>query len=197
VRTVFDRRYYQRFYHDPKSRAVTPAAAKRQAAYIAASMRYHEMPIRRVLDLGCGVGRVLRALQKEFPKAHCDGVEYSQYLCKKYGFIEGSVVDYDAPAYDLLVCNDVLSYLDDDQCSTALSNIATLTKQAAFLGILTEEDREMCDTKRTDQHQHLRTAGWYRRRLSRHFLNIGGGFYLKKPVDVAVWTLDGGPSWSS
>ncbi len=158
-------------------------------------MRYHDIPVTRILDLGCGLGRVLGALQTEFPKAICHGVEYSNYLCEKYGFIEGSAVDYQAPAYDLVVCNDVLSYLSDEQCALALANIARLTKQAAFLGILTQEDRHMCDMARTDPKQHLRSAAWYRRRLSKRFLNIGSGLHLKKPVDVAIWSLDGGPSW--
>ena len=58
-------------------------------------------------------------------------------------------------------------------------------------GVLTIEDwRENCDRSRTDGDVHMRSTRWYRRRLSRWFVNIGGGVYLKRPVDVAVWSLD-------
>ena len=195
MRTRFDAAYYRRFYTNPKTRASDTAAAKRQAAFIASFLRYYELPPERILDLGCGLGRVLRALGNEFPKAQCVGVEYSEYLCQRHGFIQGSAATYQDEPFDLVICNDVLSYLDDNECSQALSNIAALTQQVAFLGILTQEDKHMADPKRTDQRQRLRPAAWYRRRLARHFLSLGAGLHLKKPVDIAVWTLDGGPSW--
>ena len=195
MRSRFDAAYYRRFYTNPATRAADAAAAKRQAAFIASFLRYYDLPPRRILDLGCGLGRVLRALGKEFPKAECIGVEFSEYLCKRYGFVQDSAATYRDDPFDLVICNDVLSYLDDAACSKALANIARLTAQVAFLGILTTEDKPMADPKRTDQRQLLRPAAWYRRRLARHFLTIGAGLHLKKPVEVAVWTLDGGPSW--
>ncbi len=195
MRSRFDAAYYRKFYTNPKTRAADVAAAKRQAAFIASFLRYYELPPARILDLGCGLGRVLRALGKEFPKAECVGVEFSDYLCTRYGYIQGSADTYDGEPFDLVICNDVLSYLDDDACSKALANIARLTQQVAFLGILTSEDAHMADPKRTDQRQLVRPAAWYRRRLAKNFLSMGAGLHLKKPVDIAVWTLDGGPSW--
>lgn len=191
MRKTFDKAYYDRFYRNPRTRAVSPAAAGRQADFIASYLKYLEIPVRRVLDLGCGVGTTLRALGKAFPKAHLRGVEYSDYLCGRYGWEQGSVVDYrsDQP-YDLVLCNDVLAYLDDGECARALSNIATLCRGAAFLGILTVEDASLYDPERTDPQQWMRPAAWYRRRLRRHFVNVGGGIYLKSPPQVVVWHLD-------
>lgn len=191
MRQHFDKAYYDRFYRDPASRAVTPAAAKRQAAFIGAYLKYLELPVRRILDVGCGVGTVLRALGQQFPKASPTGVEISDYLCRRYGWQHGSVVDYqsDRP-FDLVLCHDVLAYLDDATCARALDNLAALTRGALFLGILTADDTDLYDPERTDPEQHLRSADWYRRRLRRHFVNIGGGLYLKRPPAVTVWTLD-------
>jgi hypothetical protein len=55
------------------------------------------------------------------------------------------------------------------------------------------DDADRFDPKRTDLEQRLRPAAWYRRRLDRHFISVGGGIYLKRPVDVTVWALEQQP----
>ncbi|MFU8816361.1 MAG: class I SAM-dependent methyltransferase [Pseudomonadales bacterium] len=191
MRRRFDKAYYDRFYRNPRTRAVTPAAAGRQAAFIAAYLRYLELPVARIIDIGCGVGTVLRALTREYPRAFVQGVEFSPYLCERYGWQPGSVVDYQTEeSFDLVVCNDVLAYLDDATCATALANLAGLCRGAMFLGILTTDDAELYDPQRTDPQQRLRSVAWYRRRLRKHFVNVGGGLYLKRPSGVTLWSLD-------
>jgi hypothetical protein len=187
----FDKAYYDRFYRNPATRAVTPAGARRQAQFIAAYLRHLGIEISRILEIGCGTGLLLRALGRQFPRAEARGVEFSDYLCRRYGWEPGSVVDFrpDRPA-DLVVCNDVLGYLDDASCSRALENLAAITGQALYLGVLTREDLPLCDPARTDTSQRTRRADWYRRRLDAHFLNVGGSVYLRKPVTVAVWQLE-------
>jgi len=59
----FDKAYYDRFYRDPRTRAVTPAAARRQADFIAAYLKHLELPVRRILDIGCGSGQFLHFLR--------------------------------------------------------------------------------------------------------------------------------------
>ncbi len=190
MREKFDKAYYQHFYNNPATRAGTIASARRQAAFISAYLNYAELPVKRILDLGCGLGRLLRALQRCYPRASCVGVEYSDYLCERYGWLPGSVVDYRDATYDLVICDDVLSYLDDARCAKALRNIAALTHGAAFLGLITLEDRDICDFQRSDRLQHLRPATWYRRRINQNFQSIGGGLYLRKPMAATMWTMD-------
>jgi 2-polyprenyl-3-methyl-5-hydroxy-6-metoxy-1,4-benzoquinol methylase len=191
MRQTFDKAYYDRFYRNAKTRAVTPAAARRQAAFIAAYLRHLEVPVTRIIDVGCGVGMSLRALARQYPTAFTHGVEFSPYLCERYGWQPGSVVDFEAEQpFDLVVCNDVLAYLPEVECAQALSNLARLCRGALYLGILTADDADLYDPQRTDPHQHLRPAAWYRRRLQRHFVSVGGGLYLKRPLAVTVWTLD-------
>ena len=187
----FDAAYYRRFYLNPTTRAATVNDAKHQAAFICAYLRYLGVPVRRVLDLGCGLGRTLRAISREFPTATCVGVEYSDYLCARYGWTPGSALDYRARVpFDLVVCNDVLPSLDTGDCAIALRNLAKLSRGALFLGAITAEDWDLADKKRTDRNIHLRPASWYRRRLARHFEAVGGGLYLKKPRSVVIWALD-------
>ncbi|MEM6708659.1 MAG: class I SAM-dependent methyltransferase [Pseudomonadota bacterium] len=186
----FDAAYYQRYYRDPKTRAGTPASAKRQAAFVAGYLNHLEVPVRSVIDFGCGLGRTLRALGRCYPKARTQGIEYSDYLCRRYGWLQSSIADYRGPVADLVVCVDVLSYLGDDECSRALQVLARSCNTAALISVVTAEDRTICDFDRTDRAQHMRPARWYRRRLHRHFEPLGGGLYLKKPLPVNLWTLD-------
>lgn len=191
MRQRFDKAYYDRFYRNPATRAVTPAASRRQAAFIAAYLAHLGLPVRRILDMGCGVGTTLRALGRRFPRARVEGVEFSDYLCRRYGWTPGSAVDFQADEpFDLVVCHDVLAYLDDGDCSRAIANVARLCRGAACLGILTADDADLYDPERTDARQHRRPAAWYRRRLARHFVNVGGGLYLKRPVEPVVWSLE-------
>ncbi len=191
MRTKFDKAYYDKFYRDPDTRAVSPSAAKRQAEFIAAYLTYLELRVDRFIDVGCGVGNVLRALARVYPRAEGTGIEYSEYLCERYGWTQGSVTEYkpEKPA-DLVICNDVLAYLDDATCETAIQNLAQMTLSALFLGVLTEEDLALCDRRRTDNQQVIRSSAWYQAHLSRSFVNVGGGLHLKTPLSITVWSLD-------
>lgn len=186
----FDAAYYKRFYYDPATRAADPDYARRQARFIASYLKFVELPVESILDMGCGVGRVLRALGREFPGASVTGVEYSDYLCERHGWEHGSVVDYAGKPRDLVVCADVLAYLNNRNCARAIDNLARLTRGALYLGALTREDRPVVDTERTDPDQQVRSLAWYRRHLRKHFVAIGGGLFLKKPMRVTMWALD-------
>lgn len=193
VEPSFDAKYYDRYYRNPGTRATTPQAVRRQAAFVASLLRHIEIPVRRVLDIGCGLGWMLQSLQNEFPKARCTGVEYSEHLCSKNGWTRGSVVDFTARSpFDLVVCHDVLPSLDDKACRAALANLATLCRGALYLGVLTAEDWDHCDRARTDPDVFLRPAKWYRKQLDRNFQSIGGGVFIRKPLPITLWALERG-----
>ena len=56
--------------------------------------------------------------------------------------------------------------------------------------MLTSEDEGAYDPERTDPLQHRRALRWYRNRLAQNFANVGGGLYLRRPLQVTVWALD-------
>jgi len=192
VRSTFDAQYYRRFYENPATRAVTVNDATRHARFIAAYLKFLDLPVTRIADIGCGLGRLLKALGKEFPRARALGVEVSEYLCERCGWEHSTVADFhDATGFDLLVCHDVVQYLDDAECSRAIANLARNCRGALVFGVLTTEDwRDNCDQRRTDSEVYMRSAAWYRRRLARSFVSVGGGIYLRRPVRVPLWSLD-------
>ena len=62
----FDQAYYDRFYRDPATRCASVEDARVQADFLAGYLRYLEVPVHEIVDIGCGLGRLLRALDKHF-----------------------------------------------------------------------------------------------------------------------------------
>lgn len=186
----FDALYYQRYYEDPDTRAASPEEQGAQVAFIASYLRYLQIEVATGLDIGCGTGAILHAFDEEFPDSVWLGIEFSEYLCATYGWCRGSVVDTETSPADLVICSDVLGYLNDQDCTRALSNLTRLSKQALYLSVLTREDLDICDQDITDMSQIIRPAEWYRAHLGEHFVSVGGGLFLRKPLQVPVWHME-------
>ena len=186
----FDADYYQRFYVDPETRAASPVEQRRLAGFIASYLKYLQLPVTRALDLGCGLGTLLREIGKQFPEAQCVGVELSPYLCETYDWQHGSVIDYADTPHDLVICSDVLGYLNKQECAAAIKNLARLCDGALYLAVITTEDLEICDPEHTDMDQQARPYRWYAQQLAPHFTAIGGGLFLRKPLAVPLWRME-------
>jgi SAM-dependent methyltransferase len=190
----FDRAYYERFYKDPRTRVYEASDVRKLAAFVLAYLDHLDLPVQRVLDLGCGLGYWRDALEDLRPRARYSGVEVSEYLCEEYGWEQGSVADYRGRgSYDLVVCQGVLQYLDDREADRALGNLARLCRGALYLETLTREDwAENCDRTVTDGAVHLRSVRWYRQRLGPHFVAAGGGLFVQKSTGVVLYELERG-----
>jgi len=188
----FGAAYFQKFYLDPVTRVVTRAEMSTRATLIATLLKQVQVPVRSILDAGCGIGLLRRPFAQVLPKARYTGLELSEYLCCRYGWQQGSVATFAVPEpFDLLVCYDVLQYLDDTEAAGAISNMARLTRAALYVSALTREDwLENCDRTRTDRAVHLRSGAWYRRRLGRAFQYIGCGVWLRKDVVAIQWDME-------
>lgn len=191
----FDAEYYRRFYGDPATRVSSAAAVRKLARFVAAYLGYLDVEVRTVLDLGCGLGHWQKPVLESWPRAKYLGVEFSEYLCRKHGWTQGSAVDFDpGRTFDLVVCQGVMQYLDDRQAARAIDNLGRLCAGALYLEALTEQDWEQnCDRSVTDGAVHLRTGAWYRRRLARHFRDAGGGVWLSRGADVVTFELETRP----
>ncbi len=188
----FDSAYYARFYRDPRTRASDPAAAARLAAFIAAYAAHLGVRIRRFVDVGCGTGDLVRALARRLPSAKAEGVEISAWACRRYGWIQQSAEAFCAPdSYDLVLCTDVLQYLDDVAATRALRNLCSSSRALLYVGARTQNDiNEHADPARSDLSGHYRSAAWYRRRLGRAFVPLGGSLFIRRALALPTWELE-------
>jgi SAM-dependent methyltransferase len=190
--TQFDAAFYQRFYFNRLTRVTTRGEMRARAELIAAILRHAELPIRSILDAGCGIGHFRPAFARSMKRARYVGLEVSEYLCRRYGWTHGSVTDFrPAAPYDLVVCFDVLQYLEDRAAVRAMANLGRLARVALYFSALTSEDwRRNCDRLRTDGNVHLRPAAWYRARLKRAFYYYGLGVWIRRTHPVVQWSLE-------
>jgi len=194
----FDAGYYERFYGDPATRVSDQREIQRLASFVHGYLAYLQVPVRSILDVGCGVGHWRRACARLWPKARYWGVEYSSYLCEKFGWHNGSIATLEPAAelgrasFDLVICQGVMQYLDDATARAALANLASWTDGALYLEALTERDwEENCDQTVTDGDVHLRSGAFYRRRLTKNFQDCGGGVFCARRAGVALFELEG------
>jgi SAM-dependent methyltransferase len=189
----FDQEYYRRFYEREESRASGPEEFGRLASFVLSYLSYLEIPVREVLDLGCGLGRWRTALAAHDPGIRYTGVDPSPYLVEEYGWTRGTAGTFRSRRkYDLVICQDVLPYLKRRGIKDALANIARLTRGAAYIQVVTSQDwdNDIVDPKRTDHAMNRLDASWYRREFARHFVNCGGGLFVPKDAGAMLWEME-------
>ena len=188
----FDAAYYERFYLDPCTRVAEPRDIEIQARFLCSYLDFIKIEVRWILDLGCGLGRLREPLLARFPRARYTGVEVSEYLCAEHGWVHDSVVTFRSRRrYDLVICQDVLQYLDEVDAEQAVGNLARHCRGALFFGALTREDwEENCDQVRTDRNGYLREGAWYRSRLAPSFVCAGGGVFVARRAGIVMFELD-------
>lgn len=191
--TIFDEAYYQRFYFDKKTSVVDPEHIARLGAFVCSYLQYLRVPVHRVLDVGCGIGLWRDVVARHFPGASYQGVEFSDYLCERYGWERGSVVDYQASKpFDLVICQGVLPYLSPPDLQRALHNLGRLSRGALYVEAVAREDyeRDIIDDELTDPRMFRHRAALYRRGLAEHFTELGGGVWLSRQADLPLFALE-------
>ena len=189
----FDRAYYARFYENPRTRVTDRGQVQRLAGFVAGYLQYLGIAVRSALDLGCGMGLWREPLANAFPGSRYQGVEVSSYLCERFGWTQGSVVDFAAKRpYDLVVCQGVLPYLSTSEARRAIANLARLCRGALYLEAVTTDDFRdgVVDRQRTDPGMQLRTRAFYLRALAPHFVNVGGGVFVARSAEVPLYALE-------
>jgi SAM-dependent methyltransferase len=188
----FGPEYYRRFYLDPRTAVVTRAEMLTRARLIASVAGQAGVGVRRILEAGCGTGMLRAALLQLLPRARYVALESSEYLCHRYGWTFGHIERYHARSpFDLVICYDVLQYLDQRSAVRALGNFARLCRGVLYFSALTRFDYAYnCDRARTDPDVHLRSALWYRTRLARSFKEAGLGFWLRRGAAFSLWELE-------
>jgi trans-aconitate methyltransferase len=188
----FDAAYYQRFYVNRRTQAVSRAELQRRATSVGALLNQLEIPVRRILDAGCGLGWMRAPLLRAFPNARYVGLEVSEHLCRRMGWIQGSLTSYQPRGqFDLIICHDVMQYLDERDAKRAFKNLASWCRGALYFHVPTVKDwQENVDPDCSDANVHLRSAAWYRKQLSQHFVHAGIGLYVRHGVPFMQWELE-------
>jgi trans-aconitate methyltransferase len=149
--------------------------------------------VRRVLDVGCGIGLWRDVIKRHYPHAQFHGMEYSEYLCGRFGWERGSVVDYKAiEPFNLVICQGVLPYLSAADAKLAMQNLARLSCGALYVEAVAREDweQDIVDETLTDPRLFKHRAQLYRQGLSDGFIELGGGVWLSRKADLPVFALE-------
>ena len=192
-KNLFDEAYYERYYFNKKTSVADPEHVDRLGAFVCSYLQFIRVPVRRVLDVGCGIGLWRDAVKRHYPHAQFHGVEYSEYLCGRFGWERGSVVDYKATApFDLVICQGVLPYLSAADVKLATHNLARLCTGALYLEAVAREDweQDIVDENLTDPRLFKHRAQLYRQGLSDGFIEMGGGVWLSRKADLPVFALE-------
>jgi len=189
---AFDADYYAYYYENKHTRAVAPEDTARLANFVLAYMAFLKLPLKQVLDVGCGLGYWRAPLLAAQPKLKYRGIEYSEYLCRKFGWTQSAAQDYlDSRKYDLIICQSVLQYLPDKAALKAIKNFACMSRGVLYLEAPTKQDwAKNVERESTDGDVYLRTAAWYRRALKPYFRDAGGGVFVVRAAPVVFYELE-------
>src|SRR5260370_7407629 len=78
----FGREYYRRYYFDPRTAVATRREMQARARLIAALTGHVGLPVRRILEAGCGTGMLRTALRQLLPPAPYVALARSQHLSR-------------------------------------------------------------------------------------------------------------------
>jgi SAM-dependent methyltransferase len=146
---TYDASYFRRWYHNPRTR-IDSASALRRKVQLAVSVAEYMLArrIRTVLDVGCGEARWRAPLRQLRPNVSYLGLDPSAYIVRRFGrshhvrrgglgtlrALEG------AAAYDLIVCADVIQYVDTRELRSGLREIRRLLRGVAYVEAFAKED---------------------------------------------------------
>lgn len=179
---TYDRDYFDRWYRG-RERVRTAATLSRKAALaLAVADQLLGRSARTVLDVGCGEGAWRAPLLRLRPGLTYLGVDASEYAVARYGASRRILLSSFGglgklglqEPYDLVVCSDVLHYLDARELTRGLPALAALTGGVAYVDLFTAEDTLEGDLAGWNR----RPANWYRERLARvGLVPCGLGFW--------------------
>lgn len=187
----YDRAYFERWYHDARTRVVSPRALERKARLALGTAEYLlGRRVRTVLDVGCGEAPwypVLRRLRRGIVY---QGVDASEYVVQRFGQRRhirlgtlGGLHDLHLrPGWDLIVCSDVLQYVPTPEISRGLREIRRLVSGVAFIEAFAQEDTMEGDL----QDWHVRSAAVYRTLFRRAGLVHCGLYCFVDPRKLAA-----------
>ena len=191
----YDKAYFDRFYRGPEARLTPGSLARNAALAVAVAESVLDRPLATVLDVGCGEGRWQPVLRELRPDANYLGIDSSEYAVERFGqernILGGSFQELDGFAFeepfDLVICSDVLHYLDKETVLRGMDTLADLVGGVALLEVFTSEDPVEGDR----EDFHLREPVWYRRVFEgAGLVPVGLQFYVHREIAEELDTMD-------
>jgi SAM-dependent methyltransferase len=193
---MYDRRYFDRWYRNPRSRVVTPAVIARRAHMVVSVAEYFlDRTVRNVFDVGCGEGDWYRALKRMRPGIRYVGIDPSPYVVERFGKRRnirlggfGDVAEHaGAQMFDVIVCSDVMQYVAPPELKSGVEQIAEHLGGVAFLEAHTTADALEGDMR----GWHRRTPSYYRRLFTRAgLIACGPHCYVGESLEDNVSALE-------
>ncbi|HJW96052.1 MAG TPA: class I SAM-dependent methyltransferase [Thermoanaerobaculia bacterium] len=180
----YDRAYFDKWYR--RVRVHSTGEMQRKVAMAVSVCEYFlRRRIRNVLDVGCGEGAWFPHLRTLRPRISYLGFDPSDYAVARFGptrnVRKGSFADLDVDRrYDLVICSDVMHYLNERELKQGLPALVRATGGLAFLEVLTSEEEILGDLEGLIR----RPVSWYRKLFSEAGL-VECGPYCWLPQDVA------------
>lgn len=188
----FDLSYYERFYVDPGTRIYGAEHHARLVTAVTALIDWFGGDLDDVLDVGAGVGRWRNWFQKHRADVEVVSTELDPEVCAKYGHLQKDITKWRGRRkFDLVVCQGVVPYLADADAEKAIENLAAMSRGFLYFEAITKRDLvEVCDVSKTDTRVHQRTGDWYRKRLFKHWREVGAGLYYRKDGPLEFFELE-------
>lgn len=175
----YDRDYFDKWYRSRSHRVHDLEEVRRKVALAVITAEYFlRRPIESVLDVGCGEGAWFKHLRRLRPSAHYTGIEASEYAVGRFGMerniLQGTFGDLRSvrSAFDLVVCSDVLHYVQERELDRGLPQLARITGGLAFIEVLTSDDDIVGDLDGLIR----RRPSWYRRKFAKAGLTQAGPY---------------------
>lgn len=193
ARKQYDRAYFDKWYRSWDNRVSSAAEVRRKVSMAVTITEYFlRRSVRSVLDVGCGEAAWLPHLRALRPAIKYQGLDPSDYAVKRFGKsrnIRQASFD-DLPqldlgtTYDLVVCSDVLHYVDEASIPAGIEALSRFAHGAAYLEVLTREDDVIGDLDGLEQ----RPAAYYRKHFSKAgFVAVGPYTWLSPAIsDIAA-----------
>jgi 2-polyprenyl-3-methyl-5-hydroxy-6-metoxy-1,4-benzoquinol methylase len=190
----FDADYYDRFYLSDATKIDTDAHHAQLVCGVVSMIEFFGVTLERVLDVGAGVGRWGSWLREHRPSVEVVSTEMEREICDRFGHQRRDISKWrDKRRYDLVVCQGVLPYLDDDACAAAIDNLAAMTRGFLYLEAITRRDLvDVCDLEKTDTRVHRRTGAWYEKHLGAKLRRVGAGLWYPRDGWISFYELEAG-----
>ena len=187
----FDAAYYRRYYGKGDTSVVTPGMQRSEVAFVIAFCRHIGLEVTRFTDAGAGTGWWAKEFARRYPSCeHIETLDASDAACRIYGHRRVELQKLGGRESDLVICRDVLRYLDDANAEKAIRRLAKKCRGVLYLHVITKEDE--IDEEASDMTGFFRSMAWYRRRLrGAGFSDCGMGLFVsRKMKEFSPFAID-------